>query len=180
MNESLNDENDTNKKISSTKQKFKGISKLIKINNKKNDKKIKQIKNNNINKSNSNNVHSLIKEKIYFNSNTYNNFYKKNIINDENNQLSHLETNINDINNNKNVYMNNLLISHKTELRDNKINKDEKTITSDEYEEFISMKKDYELLYTPAFIKEIKKDLLDLEFNIALEKSISLFLYYNN
>ena len=180
MNESLNDENDTNKKISSTKQKFKGISKLIKINNKKNDKKIKQIKNNNINKSNSNNVHSLIKEKIYFNSNTYNNFYKKNIINDENNQLSHLETNINDINNNKNVYMNNLLISHKTELRDNKINKDEKTIISDEYEEFISMKKDYELLYTPAFIKEIKKDLLDLEFNIALEKSISLFLYYNN
>ena len=182
MNESLNDEIDTNKKISSSKNKFKGISKLIKINNKKYDKKFKQIKNNNINKSSSNNVHSLIKEKIFFNSNTYNNFYKTNIINDENNHLDHLETNIYNINNNnnKNVYVNNLLISQKTELKENEIIKDEKISIPDEYEEFISMKKDYELLYTPAFIKEIKKDLLDLEFNIALEKSISLFLLYNN
>ena len=182
MNESLNDEIDTNKKISSSKNKFKGISKLIKINNKKYDKKFKQIKNNNINKSNSNNVHSLIKEKIFFNSNTYNNFYKTNIINDENNHLDHLETNIYNLNNNnnKNVYVNNLLISQKTELKENEIIKDEKISIPDEYEEFISMKKDYELLYTPAFIKEIKKDLLDLEFNIALEKSISLFLLYNN
>ena len=182
MNESLNDEIDTNKKISSSKNKFKGISKLIKINNKKYDKKFKQIKNNNINKSNSNNVHSLIKEKIFFNSNTYNNFYKNNIINDENNHLDHLETNIYNLNNNnnKNVYVNNLLISQKTELKENEIIKDEKISIPDEYEEFISMKKDYELLYTPAFIKEIKKDLLDLEFNIALEKSISLFLLYNN
>ena len=46
---------------------------------------------------------------------------------------------------------------------------------NNEYDEFISEKKDYDLLYTPVFIKEIKKDLLDLEFNIALEKSISLF-----
>ena len=182
MNDSLNDEIDTNKKTSSTKTKFKGISKLIKINNKKQDKKIKQIKNNNINKSNSNNIHSLIKEKIYFNSNTYNNFYKKNMINDENNHLEHLETNIYDNNNNKNknVFMNNLLISHKTKLKESEIIKEEKINMSSEYEDFISMKKDYELLYTPAFIKEIKKDLLDLEFNIALEKSISLFLLYNN
>ena len=182
MNDSLNDEIDTNKKTSSTKTKFKGISKLIKINNKKQDKKIKQIKNNNINKSNSNNIHSLIKEKIYFNSNTYNNFYKKNMINDENNHLDHLETNIYDNNNNKNknVFMNNLLISNKTNLKESEIIKEEKINMSSEYEDFISMKKDYELLYTPAFIKEIKKDLLDLEFNIALEKSISLFLLYNN
>ena len=182
MNDSLNDEIDTNKKTSSTKTKFKGISKLIKINNKKQDKKIKQIKNNNINKSNSNNIHSLIKEKIYFNSNTYNNFYRKNMINDENNHLEHLETNIydNNNNNNKNVFMNNLLISHKTKLKESEIIKEEKINMSSEYEDFISMKKDYELLYTPAFIKEIKKDLLDLEFNIALEKSISLFLLYNN
>ena len=182
MNDSLNDEIDTNKKTSSTKTKFKGISKLIKINNKKQDKKIKQIKNNNINKSNSNNIHSLIKEKIYFNSNTYNNFYKKNMINDENNHLDHLETNIYDNNNNKNknVFMNNLLISHKTNLKESEIIKEEKINMSSEYEDFISMQKDYELLYTPAFIKEIKKDLLDLEFNIALEKSISLFLLYNN
>ena len=182
MNDSLNDEIDTNKKTSSTKTKFKGISKLIKINNKKQDKKIKQIKNNNINQSNSNNIHSLIKEKIYFNSNTYNNFYKKNMINDENNHLDHLETNIYDNNNNKNknVFMNNLLISHKTKLKESEIIKEEKINMSSEYEDFISMKKDYELLYTPAFIKEIKKDLLDLEFNIALEKSISLFLLYNN
>ncbi len=182
MNDSLNDEIDTNKKTSSTKTKFKGISKLIKINNKKQDKKIKQIKNNNINKSNSNNIHSLIKEKIYFNSNTYNNFYKKNMINDENNHLDHLETNIydNNNNNNKNVFMNNLLISHKTKLKESEIIKEEKINMSSEYEDFISMKKDYELLYTRAFINEIKKDFLDLEFNIALEKSISLFLLYNN
>ena len=182
MNDSINDETNLNKKTSISKTKFKGISKLIKINNKKYDKKFKQIKNNNINKSNSNNVHSLIKEKIFFNSNTYNNFYKTNIINDENNHLDHLETNIYNLNNNnnKNVYVNNLLISQKTELKENEIIKDEKISIPDEYEEFISMKKDYELLYTPAFIKEIKKDLLDLEFNIALEKSISLFLLYNN
>ena len=179
MNDSINDETNLNKKTSISKTKFKGISKLIKINNKKHDKKFKQIKNNNISKSNSNNIHSLIKEKIYFNSNTYNNFYKKNMINDENNHLDHLETNIYD-KNNKNVFMNNLLISHKTELKENEIIKEEKTNMSNEYEDFISMKKDFELLYTPAFIKEIKKDLLDLEFNITFEKSISLFLLYNN
>ena len=179
MNDSINDETNLNKKTSISKTKFKGISKLIKINNKKHDKKFKQIKNNNISKSNSNNIHSLIKEKIYFNSNTYNNFYKKNMINDENNHLDHLETNIYD-KNNKNVFMNNLLISHKTELKENEIIKEEKTNMSNEYEDFISMKKDFELLYTPAFIKGIKKDLLDLEFNISFEKSISLFLLYNN
>lgn len=179
MNDSINDETNLNKKTSISKTKFKGISKLIKINNKKHDKKFKQIKNNNISKSNSNNIHSLIKEKIYFNSNTYNNFYKKNMINDDNNHLDHLETNIYD-KNNKNVFMNNLLISHKTELKENEIIKEEKTNMSNEYEDFISMKKDFELLYTPAFIKEIKKDLLDLEFNITFEKSISLFLLYNN
>ena len=104
------------------------------------------------------------------------------MINDENNHLEHLETNIydNNNNNNKNVFMNNLLISHKTKLKESEIIKEEKINMSSEYEDFISMKKDYELLYTPAFIKEIKKDLLDLEFNIALEKSISLFLLYNN
>ena len=131
----------------------------------------------NKNNNNTNKTQSLIKEKIYFNSNTYNNFYKNNKINEEN--IIHLETNINS-NENKNIFLNNLLISYDKENNVNKNDVVEKIINSNEYDEFISEKKDYDLLYTPVFIKEIKKDLLDLEFNIALEKSISLFLSYNN
>ncbi len=43
-------------------------------------------------------------------------------------------------------------------------------------DEFSSMKKDYDLFYTLKFIKSIKNDLLDLEFNIAIDKSLSLFI----
>lgn len=48
------------------------------------------------------------------------------------------------------------------------------------FDEFFEKKKDYELFYTLKFIRNIKNDLLDLEFNIALDKSISLFKLYNN
>ena len=47
------------------------------------------------------------------------------------------------------------------------------------FDEFSEKKKDYELFYTLKFISNIKNDLLDLEFNIALDKSISLFKLYN-
>ena len=47
------------------------------------------------------------------------------------------------------------------------------------FDEFSEKKKDYELFYTLKFINNIKNDLLDLEFNIALDKSISLFKLYN-
>lgn len=175
MNTSINDDKNKNEKISIIKSKFNSINKLIKTTNKKQEKKFKKINTNNMNKSNSIKTHSLIKDKIYFNTNTYNNFYKKCQINEENN---HLETNLN--NENKNGLMNKILIPYNTETKKNDIIKEERiTIHSNDIE-FISMKKDYELLYTTNFIKDIKNDLLDLEFNIALEKSISLFLTYNN
>ena len=128
-----------------------------------------------MNKSNSIKVNNLLSEKIYFNSNTYNNFYKKNKINEE---YNHFETNVN--NDKNNDFSNNLLISNNIDPNKKSLIYVDKTNEFREYEEFISMKKDYDLLYTPAFIKEIKKDLLDLEINIALEKSISLFLLYNS
>ena len=177
INTSFNDENNENKKIKIMKSKFKNINKLIEANKNKQEKKYKKIKNNLINKSNTNKTLPLIKEKIFFNSNTYNNFYKKNKINDENN--NYLETNINN-DNMKNVLLNNILNSHVTEISNYKLIKVSKSNNYSQLDEFISMKKDYDLLYTPVFIKDIKKDLLDLEFNIAIEKSISLFLSYNN
>ena len=47
------------------------------------------------------------------------------------------------------------------------------------FDEFSEKKKDYELFYTLKFIRSIKNDLIDLEFNIALDKSIYLFKLYN-
>ena len=172
------DDNNKNKKIKIMKSKFKSMNKLIKANKNSREKKFKKVKNNLLNKSNTNKTLPLIKEQVFFNTNTYNNFYKKNQINDENNN-NYLETNINN-DNTKNVFLNNLLISHDKEINNYEVIKVEKSINRCEFEEFISMKKDYDLLYTPVFIKETKKDLLDLEFNIALEKSISLFLSYND
>ena len=156
------------------KSDIKNLNKLTKSNNndKKHEKRFKKLKTNNeMNKSNSIKVNNLLSEKIYFNSNTYNNFYKKNKINEE---YNHFETNVN--NDKNNDFSNNLLISNNIDPNKKSLIYVDKTNEFREYEEFISMKKDYDLLYTPAFIKEIKKDLLDLEINIALEKSISLFL----
>ena len=178
INTEYNNENNKNKKINIMKSKFKRINKLIKENKNHKEKKCLKIKSNLMNKNNNNTnkTQSLIKDQIYFNSNTYNNFYKKKQINEEN--KIHIETNINH-EENKNIILNNLLTQNDKEKNKSK-NDLEKTINHSEYEEFISAKKDYDLLYTSPFIKEIKKDLLDLEFNIALEKSISLFLSYNN
>ena len=166
INTEYNSENNKNKnkKILIMKSKFKRINKLIKENKNHKEKKSLKIKSNLMNKNNNNTnkTQSLIKEKIYFNSNTYNNFYKKNKINEEN--IIHLETNINS-NENKNIFLNNLLISYDKESNINKNDVVEKIINYNEYDEFISEKKDYDLLYTPVFIKEIKKDLLDLETN---------------
>ena len=67
-------------------------------------------------------------------NNTYNNFYKKNKINEEN--IIHLETNINS-NENKNIFLNNLLISYDKENNVNKNDVVEKIINSNEYDEYI-------------------------------------------
>lgn len=47
------------------------------------------------------------------------------------------------------------------------------------FDDFSEKLKDYELFYTLKFIRNINNDLIDLEFNIALDKSISLFKLYN-
>lgn len=185
----------SSKKLKIVKSKFNNINKYNKTNDVKQQKKFKKIKINTLNKSNSNKDNIIIREKIYFNSNTYNNFYKNKKVNEkfnynnnlkEENNLLHLDTNINTIiNENKIKNLNEILISKEIE-KNNDIIKVEKNKKYEDkyneinYEEFISIKKDYDLLYTSSFIKEIKKDLLDLEFNIALEKSISLFLLYND
>ena len=48
------------------------------------------------------------------------------------------------------------------------------------FEEFNSLRNNFELFYSKSFINNIKKDLIDLEFNLALEKIMGLFTCYNN
>ena len=48
------------------------------------------------------------------------------------------------------------------------------------FNEYNSLKKDFELLYTNSFINRIQTDLINLEFNLALEKSLALFTAYNS
>ena len=66
-------------------------------------------------------------------------------------------------------------------ITDNKNNEDDKINNNKEinFEKFHSLKKDYELLYSAKFIKNIKEDLLFLDLNMALEKSLKLILEYN-
>ena len=47
------------------------------------------------------------------------------------------------------------------------------------FEEFNSLKKDFELFYTKKFIDGINHDLIDLEYNLALEKIFRLLFSYN-
>ena len=179
INTSFNDENSKNKNIKIMKSKFKSLNKLIKEKNNIQEKKFKKLKTNPIDQSNkTNKSQSIIKEKLYFNSNTYNNFYKKNQINEENN--NHLDIKLNN-NRKSHIFSNDLLTNKEDEENNNNdIIKIEKEVNNYEYEEYMYIKKDYDLLYTKVFISEIKQDLLDLEFNIALEKSIALFMSYNN
>ena len=179
INTSFNDGNSKNKNIKIMKSKFKSLNKLIKEKNNIQEKKFKKLKTNPIDQSNkTNKSQSIIKEKLYFNSNTYNNFYKKNQINEENN--NHLDIKPNN-NRKSHIFSNDLLTKKENEENNNNdIIKLEKEVNNYEHEEFMYIKKDYDLLYTKVFISEIKQDLLDLEFNIALEKSIALFMSYNN
>lgn len=47
------------------------------------------------------------------------------------------------------------------------------------YEDFTSLKKDFELFYTKKFIDGINHDLIELEFNLALDKIFDLLMSYN-
>ena len=200
-NENVNINNNANtiRKIKAQHKKNKSFNK-INYNNNIMPKKVKynsktkvnlKNKNNNINNDN-----SISKENIIHDCYTLNDFYKNKFLNNPNLENLEFEKNNKDISLkdinishiDKNTNLNDLLISKKNE--DN-IKKDliqeqeqEKDISKDEYEkiknnEFSTLKKDYDLFYTSKFIKSIKNDLLDLEFNLAIEKSISLFLLYN-
>ena len=48
------------------------------------------------------------------------------------------------------------------------------------FDDFNSLKKDFELLFTKKFINGIKNDLIGFELNLAIEKILSLFYSYNN
>ena len=83
-----------------------------------------------------------------------------NSINQNNNEISFINNNLDEI-------QNNFLLDE--------IFLDE----TDIFKEFNSIKNNFELLYSKSFINNIKKDLINLEFSLALEKIIELFNCYN-
>lgn len=112
-----------------------------------------------------------------------NNNVKNNDINSYNLENNFLLVNKKQLNSDKNfnnsssLFFNcnseeNLSQSNKEDIEDSK-----NPVT---YEEYNSLKKDFELLYTNSFIKSIQNDLIDLEFKLAFEKSLALFTSYNN
>ena len=200
--ESFNNSN-TIRKLKMQHKKNKSFNKIIYNNNNHNNNNNKAIKNtkNNITKSNlkiksnhiNNNNNSLSKENLLKECYTFNDFYNCKMIRnsfkeikdiDKNKDLSLVEIkNRNDYNN---PNLNELLISQMKEsstqnqiIEEDEISKDCNEDEKMKSDEFSSMKKDYDLFYTLKFIKSIKNDLLDLEFNIAIDKSLSLFILYN-
>ena len=200
--ESFNNSN-TIRKLKMQHKKNKSFNKIIYNNNNHNNNNNKAIKNtkNNITKSNlkiksnhiNNNNNSLSKENLLKECYTFNDFYNCKMIRnsfkeikdiDKNKDLSLVEIkNRNDYNN---PNLNELLLSQMKEsstqnqiIEEDEISKDCNEDEKMKSDEFSSMKKDYDLFYTLKFIKSIKNDLLDLEFNIAIDKSLSLFILYN-
>ena len=105
---------------------------------------------------------------------------ENNINSDENSHLININ-NISITNNSLNdVTISNNNVINAEEDKDsyflNSIHYNEK----ESFKEFNSLKKNFDLFYSKLFIKNIKKDLIDLEFNLALEKILALFECYNN
>ena len=161
-----------------------------------NSKEISNLKNKN--KKNENINKSLSKENLLHGYYTLNDFYNKKL---KNNPINEKDNNIN-INaiedkeivlkerkmtsDEKNTCLNGVLTpkiketGHQNDIEEFEVTKDDINEEGPiNFEQFYSMKKDYELFYTLKFIENIKNDLLDLEFNLALDKSISLFMLYN-
>ena len=201
-NENVNVNNsNTIRKIKARHKKNKSFNKINYNNNimPKKEKYNSKTKVNLKNKNNINNDNSISKENILHDCYTLNDFYKNKLLSNPNFEKLELDKNNKDIslkdinisNIDKNTNLNDLLISKKNEDNNKKDiiqeTENEKDISKDynnEYEkiknnEFSTLKKDYDLFYTTKFIKSIKNDLLELEFNLAIEKSISLFLLYN-
>ena len=203
-NEKYNNSNtNTIKKIKTHHKKTKSLNKIIYNNDMNNIIKTKKCTYNNKmnlkNKSNHLNINkSLSRENLLHSCYTLNDFYNSKILKNsliENSEIEKInikykglkERKMTTDNLIKNNYLNDLLISKNKEIS---IKNDtiEEVDINQEYnneeeknniDEFSSIKKDYELFYTLKFIENIKNDLLDLEFNIALDKSISLFKLYN-
>ena len=199
-----NSNSNTIRKLKTYYKKNKSFNKII-FNNDNNNNYVKKPKKNNSktkmnlkNKSNNNinNNNSLIKDNIFHGSHTLNDFYNCKLLNNPLNE--NIESKINKdislkeikiIEEDKNILLKDLLIT-KNKDKDKEINKesnnecDKSQEHNNEYEriknsEFFNLKKDYDLFYTLKFIESIKNDLLDLEFNLAIDKSISLLKLYN-
>ena len=177
-NDSNNNNNNNKYFCPSAKQTIRKIEHYNNINNKSNN-----IINNNNN--------SLIKESLPHSSHTLNNFYNCHKVND-NLELENTKLNkdislkeIKLIEEDKNSFLRDLFISKNKEINNetkNECDKNQENNNEDEIirdSEFFNLKKDYDLFYSSKFINSIKNDLIDLEFNLALDKSISLFILYN-
>ena len=203
-NESFSNNVNSIRKIKAQHKKNKSFNKMIYSNdNNKHSmgKKLKSYNKANMNlKNKSNNIknikdNSLSKENLLQGCYTLNDFYNCKILKNSNNENVKAENfnkemsvkEIKTLNAENNQSLKEIIMSNINEennqidknnefdfIKDN-TNKEERIKNS----EFSTLKKDYDLFYSLKFIENIKNDLLNLEFNLALDKSISLFLLYN-
>ena len=163
-----------NNKILTNSRSLKLLNNTINIPNKKFSKQI----NNYLIENNNNKCLRTSNKSEPFNKNNYNinsnkehktiNLNDFGMLDDTNTiNVGCVNKNLKDLKNNLGIYGNN---KNKTNLN----NED-----SDFYE-YNLLKKDFQLLYTDTFINRIKDELIDLEFNIALEKSLAIFTSYND
>ena len=181
----MSNNNSKNKKIKTQYKKTKSYNKILSNNIKaKNYKNSKSKMNVNYNNNN-----SLAKDNLLFGCYTLNDFYHSNQLKSQikenleletiNKDISLKEIRISNIDNNKNL--NELILFEKHKMNNEKDTIQENDMIQDynnNYEknknnDFFTLKKDYDLFYTIKFIKSIKDDLIDLEFNLAIDKSIS-------
>ena len=198
-NESFSNNVNTIRKIKAQHKKNKSFNKIIYDNNKNSmGKKLNSCnkeKMNLKNKSNNINDNSFTKENLLQGCYTLNDFYHcknlKNQINEnmknENNNKEISLKDIKTLNEYNNMGIKEIIIPDIIE-ENSQIDKNEKNDFLKDYKneeeriknnEFSTLKKDYDLFYSLKFIESIQNDLLNLEFNLALDKSISLFVLYN-
>ena len=178
------------------------MNKNIKNKSVKESDSIKQNNNNIYHTENQSNLFNISKPLNMFNNNyineNSNNRYEKGQI-ESNNFKESDEKNKNSIDNdsnendqlikNINISNNSININEITINKDiNNINDNQDNYLSEKlffneneiFKEFNSIRNNFELLYSKAFINNIKKDLIDFEFNLALEKIMELFTCYNS
>jgi hypothetical protein len=194
--ESFNNNNsNTIRKLKTQHKKNKSFNKINYNNNNNNNNNTKGTKkssnNNFINKdTHVNNNISMSKENNLKECYTLNDFHNCNIIRNSFNEIKEIDKDlneaenniINDHNNNNTNLKELLIVQPKTKndiIEEDEISKVLNEVEKIKNDEFSSMKKDYDLFYTLKFIRSIKNDLIDLEFNIAIDKSLSLFNLYN-